>query len=54
LIAEKRNLIESVEPYPACAYLPFRSGVGIAVLDSGIYTGHLAFKGKDGQSRVWK
>src|SRR5215213_552241 len=29
------------------------SGVGIAVLDSGIYTGHLSFRGKDGlTSRV--
>src|SRR5215212_3146421 len=28
------------------------SGVGIAVLDSGIYTGHLAFKGKDGLTRI--
>src|SRR5215213_6184206 len=28
------------------------SGVGIAVLDSGIYTGHMSFKGKDGLTRV--
>ncbi|HEY0101037.1 MAG TPA: S8 family serine peptidase, partial [Pyrinomonadaceae bacterium] len=28
------------------------SGIGIAVLDSGIYTGHQSFKGKEGVSRV--